>query len=66
MVTKGGHLSGSGLYGTSRTIGRGVTKLRKSSVRENMGTSEYTRCTNILTYRRTQPLLWGGVMYLST
>ena len=26
---------------------------------------EYTQHTNILTYRRTQPLLWGGVIYLS-
>ena len=26
---------------------------------------EYTRRTNVPTYRRTQPLLWGGVMYLS-
>ena len=31
-----------------------------------MGMWEYTQYTNILTYRRTQPLLWGGVMYLST
>ena len=28
-VTTGGHLSGSRLYGTSGTIGRGVTKLCK-------------------------------------
>ena len=26
MVTKGGHLRGSRLYGTSKTIGRGVTE----------------------------------------
>ena len=26
MVTKGGHLSGSGLYGTSGAMGRGVTE----------------------------------------
>ena len=23
-------------------------------------------CTNILIYQHTQPLLWGGVMYLNT
>ena len=28
-VTKGGHLRGSGLYRTSRTIRWGVTELRK-------------------------------------
>ena len=27
-VTKGGHPRGGGLYGTSRTIGRGVTESR--------------------------------------
>ena len=27
IVTKGGHLSGSGLYGTSKTMGRGVAEL---------------------------------------
>ena len=26
-VTKGGHLSGSRLYGTSKTMGRGVAEL---------------------------------------
>ena len=26
-VTKGGHPSGSGLYGTSKTIGRGVSQI---------------------------------------
>ena len=26
-VTKGGHSSGSGLYGTSKTIGRGVSQV---------------------------------------
>ena len=26
-VTKGGHLSGGGLYGTSKTMGRGVAEL---------------------------------------
>ena len=31
-----------------------------------MGMWEYMRRTNILMYQRTQPLLWGGVMYLST
>ena len=50
MVTKGGHPSGSGLYGTSKTMGQGVTESRKSSVRENMGTWEHTRYTNVLTY----------------
>ena len=30
-----------------------------------MGTWEYMRHTNILIYQHTQPLLWGGVMYLS-
>ena len=65
MVTKGEHLKGSRFYKTSGTIGRGVAKLYRSLVRKNMGTWEYTRHTNILTYRRTQPLLWGGVMYLS-
>ena len=29
MVTKGGYLRGSRLYKTSKTIGRGVTKLYK-------------------------------------
>ena len=29
MVTKGGHLKGSGLYKTSKTMGRGVAKLCK-------------------------------------
>ena len=44
-VTKGGHPRGSGLYGTSRTMGRGVTKLCKrkfstcrSSERGNVST----------------------------
>ena len=33
MVTKGGHLRGSGLYKTSRTMGWGVVKLyRKFSI----------------------------------
>ena len=27
---------------------------------------EYTQYTNIPIYQRTQPLLWGGVIYLST
>ena len=35
-VTKGGHPRGSGLYRTSRTMGRGVAESRRSSVRENM------------------------------
>ena len=26
---------------------------------------EYIQHTNILTYRRTKPLLWGGVIYLN-
>ena len=29
MVIKGGHLRGSRLYKTSKTIGQGVTELRK-------------------------------------
>ena len=40
-VTKGGHLSGSKLYKTSKTIGRGVAELYKSLVRKNVGTWEY-------------------------
>ena len=47
-------------------MGREVAKSRKSSVHKNMGTWEHTQYTNIPTYRRTQPLLWGGVIYLST
>ena len=65
MVTKEGHPRHGGLYGTSGTMGRGVTESRgKFSTwkRGNVG----TRRTDVLTYRRTQPLLWGGVMYLST
>ena len=27
---------------------------------------EHIQHTNVLIYRRTQPLLWGGVIYLST
>ena len=30
-----------------------------------MGMWEYTQRTNILIYRYTQLLLWGGVIYLS-
>ena len=50
MVTKGGHLSYSKLYRTSKTIGRGVAESRKNSVRKNVGTWEYTQRTNILMY----------------
>ena len=50
MVTKGGHLRGGGLYGTSRTIGRRVAELRKSLVRKNVGTWEHTRRTDVLIY----------------
>ena len=49
-VTKGGHLSGGGLYRTSKTMGRGVAKSRKSLIRENVEMWEYTQRTNILTY----------------
>ena len=31
-----------------------------------MGMWGHTQYTNILIYRHTQPLLWGGVIYLST
>ena len=37
MVTKEGHLRGNGLYKTSKTIGRGVAKSRKSLVHKNIG-----------------------------
>ena len=53
MVTKGGYLRGSRLYGTSRTIGRGVTELyRKFSIweRRNVGIYITYRHTDILTY----------------
>ena len=45
-------------------MGQGVAESRgqlSTWKRGNMG----TRRTNILMYRRTQSLLWGGVMYLS-
>ena len=31
-----------------------------------MGTWEHMQHTDVPTYRHTQPLLWGGVIYLST
>ena len=45
---------------------RGKLSYINNLIRKNIGTWEYTRRTNILIYRRTQLLLWGGVMYLST
>ena len=45
MVTKGGYLGGSGLYGTSRTIRRGVAESRNYI---------YTKCTNVLIYPYTE------------
>ena len=51
MVTKGGHPRGSRLYKTSETIGRGVGRSHiVNLVYKNIGTWEYTRRTNILTY----------------
>ena len=44
-VTKGGHLKGGGLYGTNKTIGRGVTKSRSYL---------YTKRTHVLKYLRTR------------
>ena len=49
-VTKGGHPSCGGLYGTSGTMGRGVAESRGSSVRENVGMWGHTRRINIPTY----------------
>ena len=46
-VTKGGYLRGSRLYGTSKTIGRGVAKLRSYI---------HTKRTYVLTYSRTHVL----------
>ena len=63
-VTKEGHPRHSKLYKTSGTMGRGVTKSRKKFSTWKYG-NVGTRYTDILTYRRTQPLLWGGVIYLS-
>ena len=65
IVTKGGYPSSSGLYKTSGTIGQGVTESYKSLVYKNIKTWEYTRRINVPTYRYTQLLLWGGVIYLS-
>ena len=55
-VTKGGHLRGSGLYGTSKTIRREVSRVTwLSLVRKNVETWE----CNILTYRRTNILSYS-------
>ena len=46
-------------------MGRGVAESRRQLStwkRGNVG----VRRIDIPTYRRTEPLLWGGVMYLST
>ena len=50
-----------GTDGTSGTMGRGVA--------ESHDTTQYVSLWgrgNVTTYRRTEPLLWGGVMYLKT
>ena len=62
MVTKGGHLRGSGLYKTSRTMGRGVAKSHNQLSIWKHGN---VGMRDVLIYRHTQPLLWGGVIYLS-
>ena len=64
-VTKGGYLSSGGLYRTSGTMGRGVAESRRQLNIQKRGNVE-TRYTDVPTYRRTQLLLQGGVMYLST
>ena len=56
-VTKRGQPGDGGLYRTSGTMGRGVAESRGQF-------STWER--DVPTYRRTQSLLWRGVMYLST
>ena len=54
MVTKGEHLRGSGLYGTSRTIGRGVSQVTwTTQYVYKVGTWErhVLRILSVLTYR---------------
>ena len=52
MVTKGGHLRGSKLYKTNKTIEQGVAKLYSYvyTKRTRVLIYLYTKCTDILTY----------------
>jgi hypothetical protein len=66
-TTRKGHEQTSGgsagVAGTSRAIGRGVAESHDMS-RYQFGTWERGNVRDVLTYRRTQSLLWEGVMYL--
>ena len=58
MVTKRGHIRGSRLYKTSKTIKRGAAKLRNyiRTKRTYILTYLYTRYTNVLNYYYNEEL----------
>jgi hypothetical protein len=59
--------AGCGTDRTSGAIGRGVTELHNyDSVHTGNSVRGNATYSTSATYQRTKPLLWGGVMYLST